>query len=130
MCSFFFQAEDGIRDDLVTGVQTCALPIYANGSDEGRIQPWPGRSAAVRHGLQVDVRAQRPGGQKEGRRSDLHRPGCVRAGNRGYLHRQVTAILDVKRPPQQRWPFFWKTFTAEDAEDAEEKQERGKANWD
>ena len=26
MC-FFFQAEDGIRDRLVTGVQTCALPI-------------------------------------------------------------------------------------------------------
>ena len=24
---FFFQAEYGIRDDLVTGVQTCALPI-------------------------------------------------------------------------------------------------------
>src|SRR5258708_31092625 len=27
MYLFFFQAEDGIRDDLVTGVQTCALPI-------------------------------------------------------------------------------------------------------
>src|SRR5260221_5911651 len=26
--SFFFQAEDGIRDHCVTGVQTCALPIY------------------------------------------------------------------------------------------------------
>src|SRR5260370_5573042 len=25
---FFFQAEDGIRDSSVTGVQTCALPIY------------------------------------------------------------------------------------------------------
>src|SRR5260221_14561025 len=25
---FFFQAEDGIRDHCVTGVQTCALPIY------------------------------------------------------------------------------------------------------
>src|SRR5438093_1443747 len=25
---FFFQAEDGIRDGSVTGVQTCALPIY------------------------------------------------------------------------------------------------------
>ena len=25
---FFFQAEDGIRDRLVTGVQTCALPIF------------------------------------------------------------------------------------------------------
>src|SRR3989475_6763799 len=27
MCFFFFQAEDGIRDLTVTGVQTCALPI-------------------------------------------------------------------------------------------------------
>src|SRR5256884_5798417 len=27
-CFFFFQAEDGIRDVAVTGVQTCALPIY------------------------------------------------------------------------------------------------------
>ena len=26
-CFFFFQAEDGIRDIGVTGVQTCALPI-------------------------------------------------------------------------------------------------------
>src|SRR5690606_40529952 len=26
-CCFFFQAEDGIRDFHVTGVQTCALPI-------------------------------------------------------------------------------------------------------
>src|SRR5207245_7232792 len=26
--SFFFQAEDGIRDATVTGVQTCALPIW------------------------------------------------------------------------------------------------------
>src|SRR5205823_12781594 len=26
---FFFQAEDGIRDKLVTGVQTCALPILS-----------------------------------------------------------------------------------------------------
>src|SRR5699024_12793687 len=27
LCLFFFQAEDGIRDRNVTGVQTCALPI-------------------------------------------------------------------------------------------------------
>src|SRR5256885_9307546 len=27
VCVFFFQAEDGIRDYKVTGVQTCALPI-------------------------------------------------------------------------------------------------------
>src|SRR5215510_11084421 len=29
---FFFQAEDGIRDGHVTGVQTCALPISARAS--------------------------------------------------------------------------------------------------
>src|SRR2546430_13700462 len=37
---FFFQAEDGIRDLTVTGVQTCALPIYVlegpRGRSEGR----------------------------------------------------------------------------------------------
>src|SRR3990170_6427002 len=34
---FFFQAEDGIRDDLVTGVQTCALPIYPPRSDKWHV---------------------------------------------------------------------------------------------
>src|SRR3989449_2120840 len=29
---FFFQAEDGIRDVAVTGVQTCALPIFTTAS--------------------------------------------------------------------------------------------------
>src|SRR5687767_15600704 len=32
---FFFQAEDGIRDKLVTGVQTCALPICINMTGTG-----------------------------------------------------------------------------------------------
>src|SRR2546430_12523857 len=35
---FFFQAEDGIRDLTVTGVQTCALPI-----SEGVLLPVPGQ---------------------------------------------------------------------------------------
>src|SRR5256885_5744611 len=39
---FFFQAEDGIRDYKVTGVQTCALPICPAGSAPGS------RSAAAR----------------------------------------------------------------------------------
>jgi len=33
MCIFFFQAEDGIRDIGVTGVQTCALPISSYAPD-------------------------------------------------------------------------------------------------
>src|SRR3954449_6416812 len=32
---FFFQAEDGIRDESVTGVQTCALPIFADATVMG-----------------------------------------------------------------------------------------------
>src|SRR5207249_9348861 len=40
ICCFFFQAEDGIRDRNVTGVQTCALPIL---SPELRV-PLPSRS--------------------------------------------------------------------------------------
>src|SRR5438309_2983164 len=39
---FFFQAEDGIRDGTVTGVQTCALPIFS--LVPGRVHP----SAAVK----------------------------------------------------------------------------------
>src|SRR5207237_4907806 len=33
---FFFQAEDGIRDSSVTGVQTCALPIFRSALDAAR----------------------------------------------------------------------------------------------
>src|SRR5437868_12112994 len=36
MCVFFFQAEDGIRDRNVTGVQTCALPISQRVDDVRR----------------------------------------------------------------------------------------------
>src|SRR5688572_33496331 len=36
---FFFQAEDGIRDLTVTGVQTCALPILRTIDDIARLTP-------------------------------------------------------------------------------------------
>src|SRR2546430_17082423 len=38
---FFFQAEDGIRDLTVTGVQTCALPIYPPGLGRSHIDCAP-----------------------------------------------------------------------------------------
>src|SRR5256885_11723349 len=41
---FFFQAEDGIRDYKVTGVQTCALPISAGG-ETARMPPSKASSA-------------------------------------------------------------------------------------
>src|SRR2546427_12130578 len=36
---FFFQAEDGIRDLTVTGVQTCALPIYPAHAARRQLRP-------------------------------------------------------------------------------------------
>src|SRR2546427_8155675 len=43
LCFFFFQAEDGIRDLTVTGVQTCALPIL------DRLESHGGQPAGWRH---------------------------------------------------------------------------------
>src|SRR2546429_4758641 len=37
---FFFQAEDGIRDVAVTGVQTCALPIFRHSGRTSRDEPY------------------------------------------------------------------------------------------
>src|SRR5690625_7466758 len=45
MFAFFFQAEDGIRDGHVTGVQTCALPILR------RVESRPSRQ---RHDFKID----------------------------------------------------------------------------
>src|SRR5258708_20669282 len=44
---FFFQAEDGIRDDLVTGVQTCALPIYSFHPETTSAQYHPAPDSSV-----------------------------------------------------------------------------------
>src|SRR5215208_7790947 len=45
---FFFQAEDGIRDGHVTGVQTCALPISAGcGSGGSDVPEVPGPPAEL-----------------------------------------------------------------------------------
>src|SRR3989449_11503149 len=45
---FFFQAEDGIRDVAVTGVQTCALPIFGSTSLlQRRMSVGYGRAARI-----------------------------------------------------------------------------------
>src|SRR5260221_7852477 len=58
--SFFFQAEDGIRDHCVTGVQTCALSICACSARQG-----------AHHEAKKLTRATPPA------RSALARPGCL-----------------------------------------------------
>src|SRR3989454_6310620 len=46
LCFFFFQAEDGIRDYKVTGVQTCALPISLGGYGAGSVDKTGGAAGA------------------------------------------------------------------------------------
>src|SRR5699024_11856759 len=70
---FFFQADDGIRDRNVTGVQTCALPIYdirraqfqqsfqtvvpVNNSPVKIVQVRGGKTASIQlhHGTQIQI---------------------------------------------------------------------------
>src|SRR5260221_7638421 len=56
---FFFQAEDGIRDHCVTGVQTCALPIFPPGQDTTEE-----RATSMRGGPDVQRASWKPGGQE------------------------------------------------------------------
>src|SRR5207245_6988811 len=69
---FFFQAEDGIRDATVTGVQTCALPISISSS---ALQT-EGRARLVHHGLsdgRVAVILSKPLDRAPGHRPDERR---------------------------------------------------------
>src|SRR2546430_10054153 len=56
---FFFQAEDGIRDLTVTGVQTCALPIWSRLRDSGR-RLWRLDSPAGESPARPDLRSEAP----------------------------------------------------------------------
>src|ERR1017187_8074239 len=63
---FLFQAEDGIRDASVTGVQTCALPIYVKHGDDEDRQQGRRQHAAEDRGAQRPARARtRARGQHE-----------------------------------------------------------------
>src|SRR2546430_3639343 len=59
---FFFQAEDGIRDLTVTGVQTCALPIYLHGVG---LRWAPHRAARRRGPAGADSSEDRRGGSED-----------------------------------------------------------------
>src|SRR2546429_9474810 len=71
---FFFQAEDGIRDVAVTGVQTCALPIYDLG--RGQIPPE----------AHLPGRAKRTGEWTAGLRRDANGTPSVAVAHQDGLH--------------------------------------------
>src|SRR5207245_6631875 len=91
---FFFQAEDGIRDATVTGVQTCALPIKHRRAAHG--------GAAV---------AGRPRGQRDGHGLPLAHPrdqGVHTAGRHPY-RRDGQARSEERRVGKEWWWRRWGT---------------------
>src|SRR5947209_19800520 len=80
---FFFQAEDGIRDIGVTGVQTCAIPISTADSACASSQRCPSfcaRSTASRSGARTPSLIKRP------KRSEERRVGKECRSRRSAYH--------------------------------------------
>src|SRR2546430_3957257 len=76
---FFFQAEDGIRDLTVTGVQTCALPILQQ-RQRDQLRVYFGQLAAQGFQLALVPAGQRPTGVRRRVRGEVL--GGQRAGEK------------------------------------------------
>src|SRR5205809_5261578 len=103
---FFFQAEDGIRDVAVTGVQTCALPI----SGGGRLEQAPPTGAVEQ--LAVEFTGFAPG-TTELQLFARDARAAARAGRRRALRTAVHEIkLRLKRSEERRVGKEWKNREA------------------
>src|SRR3712207_9288545 len=91
---FFFQAEDGIRDIGVTGVQTCALPIWS--CRTGRCARTQGGAAPRRQTSRCRRPAQRPGSTGPWGRSEERRVG-KECRSRWLLYHQKNNTLPPSR---------------------------------
>src|SRR5215510_6289325 len=87
--SFFFQAEDGIRDGHVTGVQTCALPILS----------YAGLKSMVFAGLGADDKRVKAATEWIKKNYDLKsNPGMGNAGLYYYYLTYVKALDAIGEP--------------------------------
>src|SRR2546421_7444610 len=98
LCFFFFQAEDGIRDLIVTGVQTCALPIWAR--EAGAHRGWPERGARGVIATGPARPARTVGGRSEVRVASLQDalPHAFRWKMRTALSPRIAACAAAESP--------------------------------
>src|SRR5690554_8049262 len=75
-CFFFFQAEDGIRDADVTGVQTCALPISADYLTGRKEIPVPAKRRKLKDAIHI-IEAAENNLKKISVKIPLHGMVCV-----------------------------------------------------
>src|SRR2546426_12510806 len=103
MIFFFFQAEDGIRDYKVTGVQTCALPISCRRDHAPRPAPCRELVELVRASLRAlprrddVVREHELGHQKERETRRTHPPLDLEL----CLRRETAGIGDRAQPARR-----------------------------
>src|SRR5207248_7072600 len=97
VCFFFFQAEDGIRDRTVTGVQTCALPIF-----------WPGGAGFRPRG--ASTRPSRPLGRcRQWPAARAVRVPCLRARPSAAARPLRSEERRVGKEWRSRWwPYHYK----------------------
>src|SRR2546427_10807475 len=91
---FFFQAEDGIRDLTVTGVQTCALPISID--IEGRVA---GYSVVRAH--HSDIGGMTAGSMPAGAR-ELYQEGLIIPPTRLTPDLERIVLANVRTPAMRR----------------------------
>src|SRR5207245_5519286 len=89
---FFFQAEDGIRDATVTGVQTCALPI-SSANIIGPASKWSPDESGFYFNQKQEVRPGMAATEKY--RSEERRVGKERRGGRSRCKRKKTEKIDA-----------------------------------
>src|SRR5690606_40969711 len=100
--NFFFQAEDGIRDFHVTGVQKCALPIFTLSQRTGSSLGLEGAGAGLRLLFLESIVLQRPGEPFTWERPPLpHQahPGLSLSGERSEERRvgKESRVRDARR---------------------------------
>src|SRR5690606_40481033 len=96
-CSFFFQAEDGIRDFHVTGVQTCALPI---GKDARKMDPF------IQYGMVAGIQAIRDAGLEVSEANASRIGVSIGSGIGGIGTIEEGTLVVEHKGPRRMSPFF------------------------
>src|SRR5207248_8936339 len=102
---FFFQAEDGIRDRTVTGVQTCALPIFE--AERRALEPHDGAA--------VDLGEEGFGGLPQ----QFGRDGALRDGHEGGVRHVLRQLRSEERRVGKECRCRW-------SGDREKKKKKGR----
>src|SRR6266540_5808869 len=97
---FFFQAEDGIRDRDVTGVQTCALPIFLPLAPGGRGQGEGAGTGSVSERCRSEERRVGKGVDLGGRRIIKKKKKQNNTSQSNHIHTCPTSYNDCENTVQ------------------------------